>query len=130
VNYLVMSTFLRYQYHAVAHILGHLVNLASGPKSGFKNKCQVRACLSFRAGFWFQNKARLQLWVAGHLHFDKDLHFCFIADFNINYEPQGRFTKKYSQKPRENSSNKTCSPKWPCFQLGLCSCSAPCKLLP
>jgi len=40
---------------------------------------------------------------------------------------QGRFTKKYSQKPRENSSNKTCSPKWLCFQLGLCSCSAPCK---
>jgi len=34
----------------------HSVNLASGPKSGFKYKCRARA------GFGLQNEARLQLW--------------------------------------------------------------------
>jgi len=38
-----MFTFLRHQYPAVAHILTHSVNLAFGPKSGFKNKCRARA---------------------------------------------------------------------------------------
>jgi len=56
--------------------------LAFGPKSGFEHKCQVRAC-GFR--FRLQIKARLQLWVAGHLHFDKGLKFCFMAEFTIDY---------------------------------------------
>jgi len=30
-------------YSAVAHILTHSVNLAFGPKLGFKNKCRSRA---------------------------------------------------------------------------------------
>jgi len=33
-----------------AHILTHSVNLAFGPKSGFKNKCRARAC-DLRSGF-------------------------------------------------------------------------------
>jgi len=32
--------------------------------------------------FW--NDERSQL-VVGHLHFDKDLHLCFTADFNIAF---------------------------------------------
>jgi len=56
VNYLVMFTLLRYRCPAVAHILIHSVNLAFGPKSGFK--CQVRTC-----DFWLrlQIEIRLQL---------------------------------------------------------------------
>jgi len=71
-----MFTLLRYRCPAVAHILTHLVNLAFGPKSGFKHKCQVRG-----SGFVFrlQIEARLQLWVAADLHFDKGLQFCFLT---------------------------------------------------
>lgn len=36
-----MFTLLRHQYRAVAYILTHSVNLAFGPKSGFKNKCRA-----------------------------------------------------------------------------------------
>jgi len=50
---LVMLTLLLYQYNAVAHILLHLVNLAFGPKSGFKNKCPAQV------GLGRQNEARL-----------------------------------------------------------------------
>jgi len=56
--------------------------LAFGPKSGFKHKCQVRAC---DFGFRLQIEARLQLWVVGRLHFDKGLQFCFMAEFTIDY---------------------------------------------
>jgi len=82
VNYLVMFTLLRYRCTAVVHILIHSVNLAFGPKSGFKHNCQVRA---FDFGFKLQIEDRSQLWVAGHLHFDKGLQFCFMADFNKDY---------------------------------------------
>jgi len=44
-------------YSAVAHILTPSENLAFGPKSGFKNKCRVRA------GFGLQSEALLQLCV-------------------------------------------------------------------
>jgi len=44
VNYVVMLTSLRHRYPAVAQILTHSVNLGFGPKSGFKNRCWVRAC--------------------------------------------------------------------------------------
>jgi len=44
-----MFTSLRHQYPAVEHIWTHLVNLASGPKSGFKNKSRFRA--GFRQDF-------------------------------------------------------------------------------
>ena len=43
VNYLVMFTLLVHQYPAVTRILIDSVNLVFGPKSGFKNKCRVRA---------------------------------------------------------------------------------------
>jgi len=43
-----MFTLLRHHYPAVAQILTHLVKLAFGPKSGFKNKC--------RAGFGPQKR--------------------------------------------------------------------------
>jgi len=33
-----MFTLLRQQYHAVTRIMTHSVNLAFGPKSGFKKK--------------------------------------------------------------------------------------------
>jgi len=46
---------LRFWYPAVAHIFTHTANLASGPKSGFKNKCRTRA------GFGLHNGAHLQL---------------------------------------------------------------------
>ena len=55
VNYFVTISLLRHQYPTVAHILIHSVNLAFGPKSGFKYKCQTRA------GFVGRNGARLQL---------------------------------------------------------------------
>jgi len=42
-------------YPALAHILTHSLNLAFGPKSGFKNKRRARS------GFGLQNEARLQL---------------------------------------------------------------------
>jgi len=51
-----MSTLLRYQYLAVAHILTQSVNLAFGPKSGFKNKCRARV------RFGLRNEVHLQLW--------------------------------------------------------------------
>jgi len=38
-----MDTLLHNQYPAVAHILIHAVNLAFGPKSGFRNKCWAQA---------------------------------------------------------------------------------------
>jgi len=82
VNYSVMFTLLRYRCPAVAHILIHSVNLAFGPKSGFKHTCQVRAC---DFGFRLQLEARLQLWVTGHLYFDKGLQFCFMTDCNKGY---------------------------------------------
>ena len=68
-------------------ICAHLYSLGTfglvfGLQSGFKHKCQVRAC-DFR--FRLQIKARLQLWVVGHLHFDKGLKFCFMAKFTIDY---------------------------------------------
>jgi len=43
VNYLVMSTFLRHEYPAVAHVLTHSAILAFGPKSDFKHNLQARA---------------------------------------------------------------------------------------
>jgi len=41
-----LSRLLRYANNTptIAHILTHSVNLAFGSKSGFENKCQVRAC--------------------------------------------------------------------------------------
>jgi len=39
-----MFTVPHYRYLAAAQILPHSVNLAFGPKSGFKHKCQVRTC--------------------------------------------------------------------------------------
>jgi len=82
--------FSHFYYFAtlpIARSCAHLVSLgtfglACGPKSGFEYKCQVRAC-----DFWFrlQIKTRLQLWVAGRLHFDKGLQFCFTAEFTIDY---------------------------------------------
>ena len=59
-----------------------IFGLAFGPKSSFKQKCQVRAC---DFGSRFQTRARLQLWVAGRLHFDKGLQFCFMSEFTIDY---------------------------------------------
>ena len=50
-----MLTLLRHQCPAVAYIWTHSVNLAFGPKSGFKSVCRARAV------FGFQNEARLQL---------------------------------------------------------------------
>jgi len=58
--------------------LTHSVNLAFGPQSGFKHKCQARA------GFRLQNEARLQLGFAGYLHFEKGLQLCTMAYFNID----------------------------------------------
>jgi len=43
---------------------------------------QVRVC-DFR--FRLQIKTRLQLWVAGRLHFDKHFQFCFMAKLNVDY---------------------------------------------
>jgi len=45
---------IRHQYCAVAHVLSHLVNQCSGPKSGFKHKCRASAA------FGLQNEANLQ----------------------------------------------------------------------
>ena len=50
-----MFTLLPISRPAVAHILTHSVNLAFGPKSGFKANCRARV------GFGRQNEARLQL---------------------------------------------------------------------
>ena len=50
-----MLTLLRHQCPAVAYIWTHSVNLVFRPKSGFKRICRARA------GFGFQNGARLQL---------------------------------------------------------------------
>ena len=38
-----MSTFLRHEYPAVAHVLTHSAILAFGPKSDFKHNLQARA---------------------------------------------------------------------------------------
>jgi len=58
-----------------------IFGLAFGPKLGFKHKLQARAC---DFGFRLQIKARLQLWVADRLHFDKGLQFCFMVEFSID----------------------------------------------
>jgi len=69
--------------HSCAHLDSlDTFGLAFRSKSGFKHKCQIRAC-DFRSRL--QIKARLQLWVAGRLHFDKGLQFCFMAEFTIDY---------------------------------------------
>jgi len=59
---LVMFTWLRHQYPAVAHILTHSVSLSFGSKSGFKNNCRARA------GFGLPNEARFQLWGCSGAH--------------------------------------------------------------
>ena len=38
---------------------------------------QFRAC---NFGFRLQIETRLQPWIAGHLHFEKSLQFCFMAE--------------------------------------------------
>jgi len=75
-----MFTLLRYRCLAAAQSLTHSVDLAFGPKSGFRHKCQVRDC---DFGFRLKIKARLRIWIVGRLHLDKGLHFCFMAEFNI-----------------------------------------------
>ena len=56
--------------------------LAFGPKSGFKLKCQIRACdFVFR----LQINARLQLGVAGRVRFNKGLQFRFMAECTIDH---------------------------------------------
>jgi len=120
VNCLVNFTLLRYRCLTVAHILTHSVHLLGfRAKIGFKHKCQVRACdIGFKR---LQIKARLQLWVAGRLHFDQGCGSgYFVNRFRFNtYHFHFRTYHFCFQQNLDFIRAWTLSHLWTCWQAWL-----------
>jgi len=83
VNDLVISTLLRYRCLAAAHILTYWVHLAW--LSGLNRALIINVRFGLMiSGSGFEFKTHLQFRVAGRLHFDKGLQFCFMAECSID----------------------------------------------